>query len=256
MIFSSHKDRNLYQMLGVPTSVSPQQLQEVVSRLRKIFAPGSYPEALPGLQALALHRLEEINQAFEILGDPERRHRYDQELDLPPNVVPILPTTSFHRVLARSVASVGEELLTQNPDLSWRRSHKENYDLVATAQQDEDIYEIRFRIVPRIRIEDFREFLYSVQTLLEEASRQTQRRHLTFLLAASLVEDLEQVRSLLLSFHEESWPSLEGPGARARVFVLQGPSGHILAPGGVSRDTPALNPRRLVSLNQRDRKAA
>jgi hypothetical protein len=256
MIFENNEAKNLYQVLGVSPSVPQRDLQEIVIRLRKIFDPSTYPQGLPGLQALARSRLEEIERAFLILGDPISRQAYDEELNLPANVIPLMARRSPDRVLNRSVASVGEELLSQDPSLHWKRSHVPGFHLVATAEQDEEVYQVRFRIVPRLTIEDLREFLFTVQDLLTRADLSPRREHLTFLLAAEILEDQEEVYQLLRSFHEESWGPLDEQGARARVFVLQGPSGNILAPGGVAQDRPALNPRRLLDLDRKELRAA
>lgn len=256
MIFETKEAKNLYQVLGVPPGIPQGELAGVVERLRRIFDPSTYPEGLPGLQALAGHRLEEIEAAYRVLGDPEQREAYDASLALPANVIPLGPRRSLDRVLTRSVASVGEELLSQDPSLHWRRGHAPGFDLVATADRPGECHQLRFRIVPRLTIEEFREFLFTVQDMLLQAEPTPRKEHLTFLVAAEILEDQEEVHRLLESFHQENWVPLRDNGARARIFVLQGPSGHVLAPGGVNRDRPSLNPRRLIELDREELLAA
>lgn len=256
MIFETHEERNLYQVLGVPPGATQRELEGVVERLRRIFDPSTYPQGLPGLQALARNRLEEIERAYRVLGDPEARSRYDQSLDLPEGVIPLMGRRSPDRVLNRSVASLGEELLTQDPRLHWHRTHSPGFHLVTAAEDGQEVFHVRFRIVPRLTVEHLREFLLTVQDLVYREGRDSKQHHMTFVLAAEVLDDRREVFDLLESFHGDSWVPLEGPGARARVFVVQGPSGLVLAPGGVAEDRPALNPRRLVDLHREELRAA
>jgi molecular chaperone DnaJ len=64
---------NLYEVLGVGPSASPEELKSAYRRLARQYHPdanGADPESEA--------RFKEINQAYEILSDPERRANYDR----------------------------------------------------------------------------------------------------------------------------------------------------------------------------------
>lgn len=74
--------RDLYAVLGV----RPGAPDEVIGAARKALLFKYHPDRFRGDPGEAAKRSTEINAAFEILGDPERRARYDDEravLDAP-----------------------------------------------------------------------------------------------------------------------------------------------------------------------------
>lgn len=64
---------DLYQTLGVDQSASAEEIKKAYRRL----AREHHPDANPG-NAEAERRFKEIAQAYEVLGDPERRATYDR----------------------------------------------------------------------------------------------------------------------------------------------------------------------------------
>jgi molecular chaperone DnaJ len=64
---------DLYDVLGVKRGASPGEIKRAYLRLARRF----HPDINPGDQAAAV-RFRQIALAYETLGDPERRQRYDQ----------------------------------------------------------------------------------------------------------------------------------------------------------------------------------
>lgn len=244
------EDRTLYQMLGVPPEVGGTQLEGLVERLRRVFAPAHYPAGCPGLRDLAARRLEEIEAAYEVLRDPERRAAYDAELGLDQGAVPIVPPGRLHRVLARSLASLGHELLTQDPSLTWSRRRTPDFDLMATTTRGYDRHEINFRMVPRLDRELLEGYCTFADERVAEEGGGLLRHHLTFVLASEVVDDELGLFGRLEDWNRGAWRCLTGRGARARIFVLLGPSGRVMAPGGVCMEAPVPHPRRLYRPNR------
>jgi molecular chaperone DnaJ len=65
--------RDLYEILGVTRDASDEDLKKAYRRLVRLY----HPDRNPGNQA-AEERIREINAAYAVLGDPEKRQAYDR----------------------------------------------------------------------------------------------------------------------------------------------------------------------------------
>jgi DnaJ-class molecular chaperone len=62
-----------YKTLGVERSASPEEIQKAYRRLARKYHPDMNPE-----DASARKKFQEVQSAFDILRDPEKRQQYDQ----------------------------------------------------------------------------------------------------------------------------------------------------------------------------------
>jgi curved DNA-binding protein len=65
--------RDLYEILGVPRTASPDELKKAYRRLAKQH----HPDVNPGNKA-AEEKFKEVTAAFDVLSDPKRRKLYDE----------------------------------------------------------------------------------------------------------------------------------------------------------------------------------
>ncbi|MCX7790819.1 MAG: redoxin domain-containing protein [Chloroflexaceae bacterium] len=70
----------LYALLGVDPDASQEAIERAYAQQRMRYAPEQIAELDPELQQVAAQRNAELERAYRILGDPERRRQYDSSL--------------------------------------------------------------------------------------------------------------------------------------------------------------------------------
>ena len=67
---------NPYKVLGVSDDATNEEIRAAYLSLVKKYHPDKYTD--PDLKALANEKLKEINEAYGVLSDSEKKARYDQ----------------------------------------------------------------------------------------------------------------------------------------------------------------------------------
>ncbi len=88
-------ETNFYKLLGLGPSASADQIKVAYRELVKKHHPDLFTAA--GEKAKATEKLRLINEAYAVLGNPERRHRYDQEFVQKPQTRPRGPAAAARR---------------------------------------------------------------------------------------------------------------------------------------------------------------
>lgn len=65
--------RDYYQVLGVPKDATQEQIKKAYRKLAKAY----HPDAHPGSKEHE-EKFKEVNEAYEVLGNPDNRQKYDQ----------------------------------------------------------------------------------------------------------------------------------------------------------------------------------
>jgi len=71
-----------YQQLGVSPSASTATIREAYLRLARLLHPDQAATVSAAERRLAERRMREVNAAWAVLRDPERRRAYDRTLDV------------------------------------------------------------------------------------------------------------------------------------------------------------------------------
>ncbi len=66
--------KDYYQILGVPRNASDEEIKKAYRRLAMQY----HPDRNPGQEKWANEKFKEINEAYAVLGNPEKRRQYDQ----------------------------------------------------------------------------------------------------------------------------------------------------------------------------------
>jgi hypothetical protein len=73
--------RSHYEVLGVPRSASGDAVRQAYLERARRLHPDRYIDAGPSRRSEAERSMQEVNEAWRVLGDPGRRRRYDAELN-------------------------------------------------------------------------------------------------------------------------------------------------------------------------------
>src|SRR5580693_5748229 len=65
--------KDYYQSLGVPRTATPDEIKQAFRKLARIHHPDVAKNKAAGEA-----KFKEINEAYEVLGDPDKRRRYDE----------------------------------------------------------------------------------------------------------------------------------------------------------------------------------
>jgi curved DNA-binding protein len=65
--------RDYYQTLEVPKTAAPEEIKKAFRKLARKFHPDTAKD-----KKVAEEKFKEINEAYEVLGDPEKRKKYDE----------------------------------------------------------------------------------------------------------------------------------------------------------------------------------
>lgn len=66
--------KDYYRILGVPRNASEEEIKKAYRKLAMQY----HPDRNPGREKWANEKFKEINEAYAVLGDPEKRKQYDQ----------------------------------------------------------------------------------------------------------------------------------------------------------------------------------
>src|SRR5438270_2651083 len=65
--------KDYYQILGVPKNAAEKDIKSAYRKLARKW----HPDANPNNQKEAEEKFKELQEAYEVLGDPEKRRKYD-----------------------------------------------------------------------------------------------------------------------------------------------------------------------------------
>ena len=66
--------KDYYHILGVPQNASDEQIKKAYRKLAMQY----HPDRNPDKEKWANEKFKEINEAYAVLGDPQKRKQYDQ----------------------------------------------------------------------------------------------------------------------------------------------------------------------------------
>lgn len=85
---------NYYDVLGVPREATPEQVRGAYRALVQLFHPDRLRHLRPEVRTFAEERLKSLNQAYEVLGDADRRAAFDRsQVVATPRATPPTPPT-------------------------------------------------------------------------------------------------------------------------------------------------------------------
>jgi curved DNA-binding protein CbpA len=122
--------RDYYAILGIGPQANEMEIRLAYRRLARRYHPDLHPDRPDGEA-----RLKELNEAYEVLGDPARRAAYHARypavrvtVDAVPRPPRARPSSAPHRPPPRQTRAYAEP--PSHVDLSGASSRKRSYDTV------------------------------------------------------------------------------------------------------------------------------
>src|SRR3954453_17014099 len=103
--------RTHYEVLGVSRAASRAELRQAYLDRARLLHPDRHIDAAPRARAEAERGMQEVTEAWRVLGDAGRRRRYDRELGGPHVVREDEPA----RFVSRSDGTFAEEIEVIDP---------------------------------------------------------------------------------------------------------------------------------------------
>jgi hypothetical protein len=114
--------RTHYEVLGVPPNASAQRVRAAHRQLAQLLHPDRQGSASTAERQLAERRMREVNAAWTVLSDPDRRRAYDRSLRASSSSGPSAAGPSSGR------ATSGEDPEFDDPDEYWARRRAAEVD--------------------------------------------------------------------------------------------------------------------------------
>jgi curved DNA-binding protein CbpA len=106
-----------YQTLGVPPSASADEIRTAYRDLARRLHPDRHRLRSPAEAALAGRRMRDVNEAWRVLGDPDRRGRYDADRRSGPTFSGQQAGDDRPRVPRTPTAVASEDLVDVAPEM-------------------------------------------------------------------------------------------------------------------------------------------
>ena len=127
-LYDARAVSNHYEALGVPAGAGASDVRQAYLASARRHHPDFHAAADAATQARHARKMQLVNEAWEVLGDPDARERYDQTLR-----IPFGPPTERIRPNREPVAPAGKGWTPRRGDDGWQR------DFRSWANEDESL---------------------------------------------------------------------------------------------------------------------
>lgn len=113
------REVNHYEVLGVSMSASSAEIRKAYIHAARIHHPDFHLDADPATQADHARRMTAANEAWAVLGDPERRERFDLTF-----AMPTVPPAERARPSREPDLPPGKGWTPRADDDGWQRDYR------------------------------------------------------------------------------------------------------------------------------------
>ena len=197
--------KNYYYFLGIPESASGEEIKKVYRKLSLKYHPDKNPD-----DDFFANRFREVQEAYDILGDSEKRKMYDENLahqqrSYRPSSPPYIKTFSANKIRVQK----GEEVI-----INWQTNNADVVKILPFGL--EKSYGERTFKITEFKDGKFQILLHATNSLLNK----TVVRAIT--ITESFENKGEEFRSEVENIFKPQKPSRTNPGSQSKFlrFVL------------------------------------
>jgi DnaJ-domain-containing protein 1 len=253
--------KNYYQLLGIAPQASGSSVKSAYRKQAMKHHPDKVANESSGIRRLSEQEIRKLNEAYEVLMQPERRQLYDlclnQGRDFHQAEADAKPESSaernareaeellLSRALRASVALTVEGLCTTWPEVGWKddRERDRYFDALLIGSHSTNRYRVHLKVLPELSPAHILAIQPYAEALLHLTPPSLIREHHNYLIVGRNVVDAPGVQQEIVRFNHRFWASTGPREPRAFIAWSDVREGEVLAPG---ISNPELDLTRLI----------
>ncbi len=223
-----------YELLRVSFNATPEEIRKAYRKRASECHPDKVRDLDPDIQALAERKMAQINEAYQVLMDEERRREYDNfllnelklKVDEEGNIVreteekaaeEPADTEELIRRIEETISDVKRQIMTIDPEIRWKEGRLEGFDVVLEGAKKIERYFIYINTTDILTAEAVRFLAENAEAITSRNKFLLHKKHSLFLTFYLRTEQDEEIRTAIRDFN---FMQMNKTGARRSEIIM------------------------------------